>query len=159
MKGVLAGQDFRAAGRRAGELDRRFHRLGAGIGKEHLVQIGRFRQQPLRQNARQSRNIHLHEVRQFGVENAFQGGPQGRMIAADAEHAETAQQIEIARPGPVIEILADAAPKADVVADGPQHPDHLLIQEAVMKLETTTFVLFKNSRNVVVFGFEHRSIC
>ena len=127
VKGVFAGQDFRAPGRRTCELDRRLDRLGAGIGKEHLVEIGRLRQQPLRQNARERRNVHLDQIGQFGVENAFQRGPQGRMIAADAEHAEAAQKVEIARSRPVIEILAGAPPEADVITDGPEHPDHLLI--------------------------------
>ena len=40
-------------------------------------------------------------------------------IAADAEHTKTAQKVEIARSGPVIEILSGAAPKAHIVADGP----------------------------------------
>ncbi len=69
VKGMVAIDDARPAGRRAGELDRRLGRLGAGIGEENLVEIGHERQQSLGQHARQRRNIHLHQIGQFGVEH------------------------------------------------------------------------------------------
>ncbi len=132
MKSVCAGQDFGALGRCPRELDRGFNRFGSRIGEEHLVEIGRLGEQPLCQHAGERRHVHLHEVGQFRVQDAFERGPQCRMVPADAEHPEAAEEIEIARSGPVIEILADAAREADIVADGPEHPNHLLIKVAAM---------------------------
>ena len=130
--GVVAEDDARPPGRGAGELDRRLDGFGAGIGEEDLVEIGHARQQPLGQNAGERRDIHLHEIGQLAVEDAFQRIAQRRMIAADGENAEAAQQIEIARAVAVVEILACAAAEPHVIADGAQHPDHLLVEMAAV---------------------------
>ena len=156
---MFAGQDFRALGRSTRELDRGFDCLGSGIGKENLVEIGRLCEQSFRKHAGQRRDIHLDKVGQFRVQHALERGAQRRMVPADAEHPEAAEQVEIPRAGPVIKILAGAAAEAHVVADGPQHPDHLLIQVAAVQVEPAGLLRFKNGRNVVVVWFQHRSSC
>src|SRR3546814_11006523 len=40
VEGVVAVEDLRPAGRHAGELDRGFHRLGAGVAEEHAPDRG-----------------------------------------------------------------------------------------------------------------------
>ena len=62
----------------------------------------------------------------------FQRVAQRRMVAADAEDAEAAQQIEIARARGIEQILTRAAAELDVIADGPQHADHLLVEMAAV---------------------------
>jgi hypothetical protein len=50
------------------------------------------------------------------------------MIAAKRENAEAAQQIEITIAVTVKEILPLSALKTDVIADGFQNPDELLVE-------------------------------
>jgi hypothetical protein len=88
---VRAIDDARPAGGAARELDRGLDAFGAGIGKEHLVQIGHVFQQPLGQHARQRRDVELHEIGQIAVEHALQRLAQRRMIAANRKNAKTAQ--------------------------------------------------------------------
>ena len=90
-------------------------------------------QQPLRQNAGERRNVHLHEVREVAVQHALQRVAQHRMIAPDRKHAKAAEQIEIALIVAIVEILTLAALEANIEADGSQHSNHLLIQVTNMQ--------------------------
>ena len=127
VKGVGAIDDAGPAGGAARELDRGLDAFGAGIGEEHLVEIGHEFEQPLGQHAGQGRDVELHEIGQVAVEHALQGLAQRRMVAADRKNAKAAQQIEIARAVAIEEVLALPLLKADVVADGLEHPHQLLI--------------------------------
>ena len=128
MEGVGAIDDAGPAGRAARELDRGLDRFGARIGEEHLVQIWDMFEQAFGQNAGERRDVELHEIGQVGVEHALQRLAQRRMIAADREHAKSAQQVEIARALAIEEILALPLLESDIVADGLQHADELLVQ-------------------------------
>jgi hypothetical protein len=85
------------------------------------------RQQPFREDACERRHVHLHQVRKFGIEHASQRFAQSGVIASDGEDAEAAQQVEIARAFSVVEVLASAATKPDVVADRLEDANHLLV--------------------------------
>ena len=148
MERVRAVDDAGPAGRAAGELDRRFDRFGAGIGEEHLVQIGHVFEQPLGQHAGQRRDVELHEIGQVAVEHALQRVAQRRMVAADREHAKAAQQVEIARAVAIEQILALALLKADVVADGLEHAYQLLVQVARMHGTALRLPVHKHLGNV-----------
>ena len=148
VKRVVAVHDAGAAGRAARELDRGLDGLGAGIGKEHLVEIRHVGQQPLGQHAGKRRHVQLHEIGQIAVEHAFQRVAQRRMVAPDRKHAKAAQQIEIAVAVAVEQILTVPRLKADVVADGLQHPDHLLVQMARMHGTSLRLPLYKQPGNV-----------
>ena len=76
------------------------------------------------------------------------------MIAAEREHAEAAQQIEIALALAVVEVLPLPLAKSDIIADGPQHADHLLIETARMQAKALGFVGFEQGRNVDVGAAE-----
>ena len=130
MEGMTAIDEPRPAGGCAGELDGGFDRFGAGIGEEHLLAIGNPRQQPLGKHAGERRHVHLHEIGQVGIEHALEHVAHRRMIAADREHAPPAQQVEVFRPVPVVEVLAAPRAKSDVIADGLEHPHHLLVEVA-----------------------------
>ena len=65
VEGMLAIDDLGPPGGGAGELDRCLDRLGAGVAEEHFVEVRQARQQPLGQQARQQRDVHLHEARQI----------------------------------------------------------------------------------------------
>ena len=71
MERVAAIHDIGAAGRGAGELDRGLDRFGAGIGEEHLVEMGHEREQPLGEHAGERRNIHLHQIGQSASSTLF----------------------------------------------------------------------------------------
>ena len=86
---MLAVDDAAAAGGAARELDRGFDGLGAGIGEEHLVEIGHVIEQALGQNAGQRRDVELHQIGQVGVEHALQGLAQHGMVATNGEYAES----------------------------------------------------------------------
>ena len=88
---MRAGDDARAAGRAARELDRGLYRFGAGIGKEHLVQIWHMFQQAFRQHAGERGHIKLNQIGKIAVEHAFQRLTQRRMIAANRKNAKSAQ--------------------------------------------------------------------
>ena len=72
----------------------------------------------------------------------------GGMVAAEREHPEAAQQIEIAAVLAVVEVLAPSLAKADIIPDGPQHPDHLLIDAPGMKVKTLRFMGLEQACNV-----------
>ena len=88
---MRAMNDARPPGGAAREFDRGFDGLGAGIGKEHLVQIWDMLDQPFGQHAGKRGNVQLHEIRQIGIEHAFQGMAQRRMVAAYRKNAKSAQ--------------------------------------------------------------------
>ena len=101
--------------------------LGAGVRKEHLLEIGRVGEQPLRENAGEHGDVHLDEVRQIAAEHRLQRVTQYGMVAADGEHAPATEEIEVLVALAVEQILALAGTKADIVADRLQHADHLLV--------------------------------
>ena len=83
VEGMGAGHDAGAAGGAARELDRGLDGFGAGIGEEHLVQIGHVVEQPFGQHAGQRRDVELHQIGQFARPARFQRVAQRRMVAAD----------------------------------------------------------------------------
>ena len=141
MKGVLAIDDAGALGRPARELDRRLDQLGAGIGEEDLVEIGRLGEEPFREHAGKNGDVHLHQVRQSAVEHADQRVADRGVVAAERENPEAAQKIEIFGALAIVEVLPAAAYEPDVVADGPQDPDHLLVQKALVQREALSLAL------------------
>jgi hypothetical protein len=70
------------------------------------------------------------------------------MVASDGENAVPAQQVEIAVLVAIVEILPTSPPKRDIVADRPQHTDHLLVETAGMKAVTLGLVRVEQGRNV-----------
>ncbi len=69
---MRTGDDAGTAGRASRELDRGLDGLGAGIGKEHLVQIWDMFQQAFRQHAGERGDVKLHQIGKIAVEDAFQ---------------------------------------------------------------------------------------
>jgi hypothetical protein len=91
VEGVGAVHDAGPAGSAAGELDRGLDAFGAGVGKEHLVQIRYVIEQPFRKHTGQRRYVELHEIGQVAVQHALQGLAQRRMVPANRKNAKTAQ--------------------------------------------------------------------
>jgi hypothetical protein len=88
---VGTGDDTRASGCAAGELDGGLNGFGAGIGKEYLVQIWNMLEQALGQHTGERRNVKLHQIGQVGIEDALQGSAERRMVAANRKNAKTTQ--------------------------------------------------------------------
>ena len=74
------------------------------------------------------------------------------MVASDRKHAVPAQHIEVLRTGAIEEILPPPAAEPDIVAESPQHADHLLVQVARMNLVAVSFVVCIKLRNVKAGG-------
>ena len=91
VKRMGTGDDAGTAGRAARELDRGLDGFGAGIGKEHLVQIWDMFQQAFRQHTGERGDVKLHQIGKIAVEDAFQRLTQRRMIAANRKNAKSAQ--------------------------------------------------------------------
>ena len=106
-------------------------------------------QQPLGQDAGERRHIHLDEIGQVAVEHVLERVAHMRMVAAEREHAEAAQQVEIAGVGVVKKILAPAGREADVEADGLQHPHHLFIQMPRVQRVSLRFPLREQRCDIV----------
>ncbi len=70
------------------------------------------------------------------------------MVAANAEDAPAAQQVEIAGPGAVEEIGPLAAHEAGVVADGLEHADHRAVHVAGVEGEALGFAFGVEGGNV-----------
>ena len=141
VEGVAAIGDAGPPRRRAAEFDRRLDALGAGIGEERLLQMRHALKQPLREDASQRRHIHLNEIGKFDVEHLAQRVVYGRMIAPDGEHPEAAEQVEIFRARAVPQILPLAAHETRIVADGLEHPHHLLVHKARVQRVAFGFAL------------------
>ena len=148
MERMAAIGDAGAARRGARELDRGLDRLGAGIGEEHLVEMRHQIEQPVGQDAGERRDVHLHEVGQVGVERALQRGADRRVVAAEREHAEAAQQVEILPVRAVVEILSASLAKTDIISDGLENTDHLLVEALLVQAEAVGFVGLEQRGNV-----------
>ncbi len=148
MERVTAIDDAGPAGRGARELDRGLDQLRAGVCKEHLVEMRNEREQPLGQNSGKRRDIHLHEVRQVGIERALERRANRRVVAAERKDTKSAQQIEIALVLAIIEVLPASLAKSYIIADRPQHTDHLLIETARMQAKSLSFVGFEEGSDI-----------
>src|SRR5215469_5367268 len=122
--------DAGPARRGARKLYGGFDRFGTRIREADLVEIGRQREESFGQNAGQRRDIHLDQVGQFAVEDSLERLADDRMIAADREDTEPAQQVEVLRSTPIIEIGPLTSAEVDVVANRSEYPHHLLIEMA-----------------------------
>lgn len=130
---VGAVDDTGTAGGTARELDRGLDAFGPGIGEERLVEIGDVFQQPLGQHACKHRDVELDQIGQISIEHALERLAHDRMIAPDRKHAKAGQQVEIACPLAIVEVLSLPLLEADIVADGLENPDELLVQVPIMQ--------------------------
>ena len=154
MEGIRAVHEAITAGRPARELHGCLDRFPARIGEDHPVEPGRIVQQPLGQDAGQRRNVHLHKVGKIAREDARQRVAKAGMVAADAEHAPAAQQIEVTRARAVKQVLTGAAAKAEIVADGTQHAYHRLVHMARMQCVALRLA-FREQRGDVAAGLHN----
>ena len=104
--------------------------------------------QPLRQDAGQWRYVHLNQIRKIRGKNAGQSVAKLWMIPADAEYAPAAQQIEVADPRAVKQILAGSAAEAHIVADGLQHAHHHFVHVARVQCIALRFPLRKHRHDI-----------
>src|SRR5215212_6055603 len=70
------------------------------------------------------------------------------MIAPERENTKTAEEIEVAAVVAVVEVLPASTPEGYIVADRPQHADHLLIEMAGMQGEAFGLVTVEQGRNI-----------
>src|SRR5262245_40774648 len=130
MERVLAIDDTGPAGRGSCELDGCLDRFRTRIGKKCLLKIRHAREQTFGENAGHRRYIHLHEIGELVIEDTLERRAQSRVVAPNPEHAKSAHEIKIASLVAIVEILALAATKADIISDGAEDFDHLRIEVA-----------------------------
>jgi hypothetical protein len=142
VEAVIAVHEARTTRVVARELDRRLDGLGARVGEEHLVETARRgREQPLGEDPRERRDVHLHEARQLALEHLAQRGDERRVVAADREHAEARQQVEILLALVVVEIGTVRAHVVAVEADRLEHAHVLRVQVALVEIELLALAL------------------
>src|SRR5947209_19307315 len=97
MKASARVQDAGATGNDAGQLDRRFVRLGATVTKERGVEVARSDEgQRYCERRRHRSRGRLDEVRDATGERRVHRLEDPRMIVADVQRAESAREIEVA---------------------------------------------------------------
>ena len=70
----------------------------------------------------------MHQIGQIAGKHLAQRFTQQRMIAADAEHAPSAEEIKITGAGAIEKILALTSAKSDVEAKRLQYANHHFVQ-------------------------------
>jgi hypothetical protein len=73
------------------------------------------------------------------------------MITPDREHAKAGQQIEIARTLAVVEILPLPLLEADIVANGLENPNELLVQIPIMQRAPLGLTVREQLRHVWIW--------
>ena len=137
MERVLGVEHPPAAGRRAGDLDRRLDRLGAAVGRAPSPRRSPARARAAPRPARRSAASHPAGA---GCPSARRHHlPQRRdhlrVVAPDREHAIAAEQVEVALAPGRRSGARPRRPPTPVEAERAQDPPHLRVQVAVVELE------------------------
>ena len=138
---MLDVDELGALRRVARELDRGLDRLRARVAEEDPSRPGGiFAASRSARSPGEHRDVHLHEVREPGVEHVVQRLDHLRVVAPDREHAPAGEQVEVALALCVEEVLAARLGIGDIEADRLEHPDDLAVQvllvEGVLLLQT-----------------------
>ena len=135
VEGVVAVQDGRAAGRGAAELDRRLRGFGAGVAEEQLRQPRHVAGEALGEQAGEQGHVELHQAGELAAQHLLERAGHGRMVAPEREHAEPAQQIEIALAVGVEQMRPLGAHVVHGEAEGAQDAQQLRVEMAIEQLE------------------------
>ena len=136
VEAVVGGEDARASGRRAPELDRRLDRLAAGAREQAALDAAAGEPgQGLGEQAGEQRRPQREHPRRLELEHLDKGRANPRVVPADAVHPEAAEQVEIARPVGVVEVRALGTRPGPVEADRPQDPHELRVDGAGPEVE------------------------
>ena len=136
MEAVLDGDDARAPGGGAADLDRRLDRLGARAREQDASEPARRAlEQRLGERARGLRDPERDPAGELEVERLVQRRPDARVGAADVVHPEAAEHVQEAVAVRVVEVGALAAGPVPVEADRPQHAQELRVDRAPVQLE------------------------
>lgn len=109
--------------------------------------MGHIPQQALGQYAGQRGYVHLDKVWEVAVEHLLKGIADRGVIAPDREDAPAAQEVEVSLAVPVFEVLPACPLVCLVEADGPEHPDHLLVEGAHAGYSAPTHAQRKGPRS------------
>ena len=140
VEGVVAVEDAGPLRGGPGEFDRALDRLCARVGEEDpLDSRVRAGHELLGQDAGQERAVHLHEVREVGVEGVVQRLHDRRMPRPEGEDAEPGQEVEVPVPFVVDEVATLTLVVEAVELEGAQHPGQLGID--VLGVESEVLAL------------------
>ena len=133
---VLGGEDARASGRRAPELDCRLDRLAAGAREQAALDSAAGEPgQRLGEQAGEQRRPQREHPRRLERERLGEGRANPRVVPAGAVHPEAPEQVEVARAVGVVEIRALRTCPGPVEADRPQDPHELRVDGAGPEVE------------------------
>ncbi len=134
VEAVVREDDAGAPRRSPRVFERRLDGLGPGAREDDAAERGREAlEQRARQPARVRRDAELRGERQVGRERVGQRGPHGGVRAADVEHPEPADEVEVAAARVVDEVGAFAAHPGPVEADRAQHAHELRVHVALVE--------------------------
>jgi hypothetical protein len=118
---LARGDQLAAARRTAGELHRQLHGFGARVPEPDDVESGRCAPGQLAsQRGTERRDVHLHHVRPVHVECVGKRLPDNRMVVTEAQHAISAQEIQVAVMLVVIDVASLRAGIPPIEADESQ---------------------------------------
>ena len=129
---AVARDQARPARRRARELHRRVHGLGAACSRRtrRPGRRGRRWRQRLGEHAGQRRVVELHAVDEIGGERRLQHLAHIGMVVAEAGEALAGMEVEIGAPVGVVEVGAPRRRVRLVEAEDPQHVDERGVEVA-----------------------------
>ncbi len=131
VEAVVDGDDAAAPRRRAAQLERGLDRLGAGARELHALEpSGRAPEQGFGEEARQRSGAELHGARQVELERLHERVAHARVVAADVDHPEAAEHVEVAVAFGVPQIRALRPLPGAVEIDRPQHAHELRVDVA-----------------------------
>ena len=131
VKAAVAGDQPRPTGRRARELHRRVHRLGARAREEHGVEPARQAlRQRLGEHAGQRRVVDLHAVDEVRGERRLQDVAHVGMVVTEAGEPLAGVEVEIRATRGVVEVGPLRRDVLLVEAEDPQHVDERRIEMA-----------------------------
>lgn len=135
VEAALAVQDSGTAGRGPCKLDRRLHRLAAGVDQHHRVQrVGRAADQFLGQHPGQRRDAELRKARGVGQEHALELALDERMVSTQGEHAVAGVEVEVLVALAVDQVRAAAGDPLAVEAQRLQDPSELVVEIPLVEL-------------------------
>ena len=135
VEGVVAVEDGRAAGRGAAELDRRLRGLGAGVAEEQLRQPGHVAGEALGEQAGEQGHVELDQSGQLAAQHLLERAGHGRVVAPEREHAEPAQQIQVAVAVGIEQMRPLGTHIIHGEAEGAQDAQQLRVEMAIEQLE------------------------
>ena len=146
--GVRAVEDAALAGGAAGELQRRLDRFRPAVAEVDALHAGSDRNELLRDQPGQDREVELQHVGEVGVEHVVECSPDDRMVAPDPRDTEAGEEVEVAVAVRVPVVSPLGAGEHPVEPDGVKHLRNLRVDVRRMQGRTVITALLEQRPDV-----------